>query len=76
MSATPASVTAARVRNGELTAFDVVAQSWAIHPDWTPEDHAAFLKQEGYDLAELAAAYPLTFIAHRITQLAAAKAAR
>lgn len=68
---TGAEVTAGRVRRGQLTAFAVIEQSAAIHPDWTAEDHAAYLQQEGYDLAELSAAYPLAYIAHRISQLTA-----
>jgi hypothetical protein len=31
---------------GPLTAFELVKQSWLIHPDWTVEDHVSFMQWE------------------------------
>ncbi len=29
-----------------LTTWQVVKQSWLIHPDWTPEVHRSFLEND------------------------------
>lgn len=36
-----------------LTPWQVVLQSQVIHPDWTTDDHAHFLMDEGYDISHL-----------------------
>lgn len=33
-----------------LTAWQVVLQSQAIHPGWSPEEHRRFLNEEGYEV--------------------------